>query len=58
MAPVSHSCASCGTSKVALYDDHFERYFCDAQCHSDYCTEHYDEIYELWAQANLEEVDG
>lgn len=51
-------CASCGRPTVAVYDDHFERYFCDAQCHSDYCTEHYDEIYELWAQANLEEVDG
>ena len=52
------TCASCGTKLVELYDDHFERYFYDAQCHSDYCTEHYDEIYELWAQANLEEVDG
>lgn len=58
MALESHSCASCGTKYVKLYDDYFERYFCDAQCHSDYCAEHFDAIYATWTQANLEEVDG
>lgn len=52
------TCASCGRPTVAVYDDHFERYFCDAQCHSDYCTEQFEEIYDIWAEQNLEEVDN
>lgn len=52
------TCASCGAGPVAFYDEHFERYFCGPSCHSDYCTEHFEDIYALWADENLEEVDG
>lgn len=54
---MTETCACCGSGVVTLYDSEFERHFCGEQCHRDYCVEHFESIYGLWAEANLEEVD-
>lgn len=53
---MTETCAGCGSGAVALYDSEFERHFCGEQCHRDYSVEHFESIYELWAEANLEEA--
>lgn len=52
------NCAACGIDRVHLYDNGFDAYFCDERCHSDYCHDHFDDIYSEWAAENLETVEA
>ena len=50
-------CATCGSKKVALYDDRAELYFCDEQCFDEWAEDAGAEtVIDFYKNLNITEV--
>jgi hypothetical protein len=49
--------ASCNSTNPQLYDEHFEHYYCDADCLAEYICENPEEVADWYAHINIQVID-